>query len=269
MVLDKAQVLREVVVLARRPLGQGTQVAQDLHGAIQFALALPCGTRPRGIEVPLFQEPVHRTAQCGAGATRVAGVAAPKRAPHAGRRVGERTPEPAFEGDIAQSPGLVVGGHAERGVHAGLHRPLPQKIRAKAVNRPNVREFQLLQRTAEVVAIGPRLRLGARPLDLAAQSELHLAGGLFGERDRHDVVERAAPALQHLDDAVHERGRLPRPGCGLNEERVVEIVPDRVARRLVGQPSGPPHRDFLRRRSSTGAGLRRMRRSSSGPHTAR
>ena len=78
---------------------------------------------------------------------------------------------------------------------------------------------------------------GARAFSISrAQAELHLAGGLLGERDGDDAVERRrVPLRSTREDALDQRGRLAGAGGGLDDERRVEVVAMRARARCVGE----------------------------------
>ena len=130
--------------------------------------------------------------------------------------------------------------------------------------------------------------VAARAFDLGAQPELELAGGLLGEGHRDDSAELGAPARQHRDDPVDQRGGLAGAGRGLDDERGVEVVADAIAHALIGdlrarslcravRHSSRFARNFgahrsLRNRSSAArraAGFSATRISSYGPQTIR
>ena len=85
-----------------------------------------------------------------------------------------------------------------------------------------------------------RARLLARALDLGAQPQLQLAGGLLGERHRDDAIELGAPARDHRDDPADQRGGLAGAGRGLDHQRGIEVVADAIAHRADRQSRGAP-----------------------------
>ena len=65
----------------------------------------------------------------------------------------------------------------------------------------------------------------SRALELVAQPQLHLAGGLLGEGDGDDLpTARRGPSADDPDDARDQHGRLAGAGGGLDDEGGVEIL---------------------------------------------
>ena len=86
-----------------------------------------------------------------------------------------------------------------------------------------------------------RARLGARLLDLRAEAELHLAGGLLGEGDGDERAQRGLARSQEREDALDERGGLAGAGRGLDDERGVEIVRDARAGLVIDELCDSAH----------------------------
>ena len=83
--------------------------------------------------------------------------------------------------------------------------------------------------------VGGCVRIAARALDLLAQPELQLAGGLLGERHRDDPAKLARARRDHRDDAVDQLGGLAGAGRRLDDQRGIEVVADAIAHALVGR----------------------------------
>jgi hypothetical protein len=269
---DLRQVLRQPVVRRRRARREIGELAELLHDRVDGRLAGERQALPTRVEIGVIHQLRERALEIGA---RTLGAEAARStaqdAAHALGRIGQRALEPALEGAREQAPLLVLVGHREERVDAGLDRPLVQQVGAEAMDRADARELELLERALEVRALraaGSRLAEG--PLDLRAQPQLHLAGGLLGEGHGDHALERAAPCAQGRDDARHERRGLAGAGGGLDEERRVEIFADPAAR-LGVRVDGRAHSSS--RSASSGAsgsrGLRRVRSSSYGPQTTR
>ncbi len=164
-----------------------------------------------------------------------------------GRRSDRRTPSRGWascscshdENTSSNRPiGLRVGQDRERRIDARLDRPLAQEIGAEGVDGADVRFFEVMHGVVEERARGGvRRRLRARSLELFAQAQLQLAGGLFAERDRDDLADRGALVLDQRDDAADELGRLAGAGGGFDDERLVELRRDQLA--ILG-PRRPP-----------------------------
>ena len=72
-----------------------------------------------------------------------------------------------------------------------------------------------------------------RPFELTADAVAQLGRRLLGERDRHDLAHRDAGHGDERDDAVDQRLGLARARARLDEQRLVEALDDRQARRVV------------------------------------
>src|SRR5437879_905796 len=90
--------------------------------------------------------------------------AAAKYAPNALRRFLENLLKPPVKRLVGNCFSLVFRGHCKERINPRLDWPLVKNIAAKAVYRPDPREFQLSERLIQSVALNARC-LGARPLD--------------------------------------------------------------------------------------------------------
>ncbi len=147
------------------------------------------------------------------------------------------------------------------------------------MDRPDARDLEVGEGAVEPLALGGRRRrIDARLLDPRAQAELHLAGGLLGEGDGDDALERVALLVLRVaedgDDAADELGGLPRPGGGLDDQRAIEALGDGAARVPVDERArsrGARGEDAGRRRglfaSAFDGGLRTKLRTGRGSPT--
>src|SRR5699024_3102536 len=101
--------------------------------------------------------------------------------------------------------------------------------------------------------------LGERLADAVAQ----LGSGLLGEGDGRDLAELGCAGEDELEDPVDQGRRLSRPGTGLHEEGVVQVVAYAIPLVLVGRDliGGDAHAGPPRIGSGSGSG------SSSGSRT--
>ena len=118
-------------------------------------------------------------------------------------------------------------------IDARLYGALAQELGTKAVDRVDVRFLELLERQIEPAANGRIGRVRAFLFECFTQAQLQLAGGLLGEGDGHDLLHRRAPGCEDLQDPFDQLRRLAGAGRGLDDEGIVEIVDDRVARVFV------------------------------------
>ena len=191
---------------------------------------------------------------------------APQHAANAFGRIGEHPLEPAIKGFVRKGLRFLVGGNLEQRVDARLDRALVKKVGAEGVDRTDARQLQLLQRTIEPSAVF-RLGRAAHRLNCAAKVKLGFPGCFFGESDRDDAVERAKTGADEPDDPPYERGRLSSSGRCLDKKGRAEFRRDAAARFAVCEfRHGAPRKAISR--SILSRGLRAMRRSSCGPHTA-
>ena len=124
-------------------------------------------------------------------------------------------------------------GDRERGIHPRLHRPLPQEIGRKRVDRRDGGDLEILERRPEPLARGADV-LEAR-LDPLPDLHAQFGGGFLGERDRDDGGE-PRPAGGHQGfDPVHEQPRLPGSCAGFDDEIAVEVGADARAGGFVAQ----------------------------------
>src|SRR5262249_23005247 len=137
---------------------------------------------------------------------------------------------------------------------------------AEGVDGPDARDLELGERVVEAAALVVG-RGSAGALELGAQAQLHLAGGLVGERDGDEARQRRRAGAHDSDDARDELGGLAGTGGGLDDERGAEVLADAPPRLLVAGRHGDSL--SLRRRTSLSGGLRRTRSSPPVPHTAR
>src|SRR6185436_7991989 len=105
--------------------------------------------------------------------------------------------EPQIEGVGEDALALTVRQRLEARIHACVHGALPQQLRAKAVDRADACFLQALQRILErAVSLAAALFGAPRILDPGAEPEIQLAGGLLGERDRHEALDLRTPRSQ-------------------------------------------------------------------------
>jgi hypothetical protein len=177
--------------------------------------------------------------------------------------------EPVVEHLLEQGGRLLLGHDHEARVDDRLDRPLAQDVGAEPVDGADAGQLQLSERAIEPgLLLGRGVRRAALAIDLGAQAQLHLAGRLVGEGDRDDAFQLRPPGPDERQDAPDQRRGLAGPGRGLDHEGGVEIVPDALARRGVGQHRR--HGCFLSRTSGSirRESLRAERCCSYGPHTA-
>ena len=136
-----------------------------------------------------------------------------------------------------QPIGLRVGQHRKRRIDARFDRPLAQQLGAEAVDGADLRLFEVMHGGVEQAA-GVRVGRGLLPraLELFAQAQLQLAGGLFAERDGHDLADRGALVRDQRDDAADQLGGLAGAGRGFDNQRLVELGGDQLAVLLASLP---------------------------------
>ncbi len=154
---------------------------------------------------------------------------ASQRPPHSFGRIGELLLQPCAKRFLEEPLGLVLGENAEQRIDAGFHGTLAQELGAEAVNRADVRLLELSKGVVQPLSRFGLLGRGALALERLAKAQLQLARGLFGERDRHDVLHLGASGGQNAQDPVDELGRLARTGCCFDDKRVVERGGDEIA----------------------------------------
>src|SRR6266545_2742081 len=193
----------------------------------------------------------------------------PQRAADAFRWILELFLEPGVERFLEETLRLPLGEHAEERIHARLYGAFAEQVGAKAVNRADVRLFEVLYRILQAARDRRVRRLPTLLFELLTKPQLQLAGGLLCKGHRDDR-SHAGPALtQDADDAIDELGRLSGAGRGLDDERLVHGIANEAARFLVSTREKDGHgRLLISRRSLSGScGLRATRRATSDPHT--
>jgi hypothetical protein len=73
-----------------------------------------------------------------------------------------------------------------------------------------------------------RGRLLPGALEPAADPEFHFPGGLLGEGQRHDAVDRGAPLGNQRHHAPDHLGGLAGAGCRLDDDVALELGRDRA-----------------------------------------
>ena len=196
--------------------------------------------------------------------------AAAQRPPDTLGRVFEMALEPGVEGLAEQPLGLAFVEHPEQGIDACLHRSLAQQVGAKAVNRADVRFFEMLHGRLEPGGDRGIRRLAPPLLEPVAQAQLELPGRLLREGHRRDLCHRRTAVLEDAQDAVHQLGGLARAGRGLDDERGINLLRDHPARLRIGAPNHR-HGQLLSssRSASVSCGFRCARRRTPGPQTGR
>ncbi len=230
--------LGEVFVARRVGLGAERAEREEIgHEAVDDGVAIERVATPGSGEVPVAAELPRGLAQGLPGAQAVAPArAAAEDAAHPLRRGAERLLEPGVEAVLEEPLGLLLGHDLEEWVDARLDRKLPEHVGAERVDGADARHLEVPERAIEVLPNGGRdAALVARPLEAGAEAELHLAGGLLGERHGDDAVEVREPGAQDRDDAVHQHGGLAGAGRCLDEEGGPEVLADASARGVVGR----------------------------------
>ncbi len=274
---DAVRIDEQIVALRQWLLGQPRDLVQLVHQPIDFGGAIqrrpPPGMRELaglGERAAGRSQPVDRAVCVAAGPGRRGG--SPQGAPDALGRTVEGLLEPGVKRAGIQLVRLRLGQDDEQGIHAGFDRAFAEQLGAEAVDGVDVRLLQRGQRLLQPSRDDSVGGVGAVFLERLAQPELELAGGLFGERDGHDLHHRRAAAGQHPEDPLHELGGLPGACGGFHDERRVEIRGDRAPRLRVRKTRvRVDHRiDLSSMRSASLSGVLRATRSSSrGPHTGR
>ena len=133
------------------------------------------------------------------------------RAPQRPWVLGKLTLKPFVPSLVEQQLRLHVVRDGKLRVHRRLHRPFAQNPCAERMDRREVRLFEIGQ------------RFGHFLLEFLAQPHLQFAGGLFGERDRHDLVHTRPFRCDGGHDPRHERCRFARARRSFDEKRRVEF----------------------------------------------
>ena len=233
--------LRDRVEAPRQPvvgLSEFGKFAQrfDLRDdRVDLGVALEWRMPPRRIEVPPVQQLERRAARDRARSRALRQIAPPQQAAHSLARIVQHPLEPSFERGVEHLARNVLGRDFEHRIDPRFHRPLPQQVGAKRMNRSYACFFELLERLVEAQPrFAQKFGAMARTFDFAAQPQLQLAGRLLGERHRDDPRQLAAPRSDHRHDSIHQRRGLARTGGGLDYERDAEVVANPIAHRLVG-----------------------------------
>ena len=208
--------------------------------------------RPRGVEVPVFEQAERRAPE---QADRVGPrVAVPPEEPrHARPGVFQLPPQVGPEERLEERRLFAAAQDLEVRVHPGRERALAEQRAAEGVDRPDRRFLQLAHRLLHP----PRLRRPRAPGDFRFEAlpdaQAQVAGGALGEGDRGDAGHVRPPRPDEFHHAGDERGGLAGAGGGFHDQRGVEVGGDAPSRRGVREtPFAPP---------GTGAGRERRRRS--------
>ena len=182
--------------------------------------------------------------------------------------------QPCGKGFVENPVGLRFGEHDECGIDARLNGPLAQQLGAEPVNGADVRLFEVVHRLVQTRQLGRVSGVGrARSFQLFAQSELQLTRGLLAEGDGDDLSNSRPLVFDQRNDAADQLGGLARTGRRLDDHRLVEFGGNEAAvlgSRSPRRCSGPAaHGSFLSasRSAKSPGSFRRVRRSSSRPHT--
>jgi hypothetical protein len=104
-----------------------------------------------------------------------------------------------------------------------------EEISAKGVDRADTCELQLLERSVEPTAFLSR-RFRPCVFDVAAQMKLHFAGGLFGEGDRDDAIERSCASADQADYSPNKGGGFSGPSCRFDKKGRAKLLSDSTSR---------------------------------------
>ncbi len=197
----------------------------------------------------------------------------PQRTPHAFLRITELRVEPRRKRFFKDPFRLRVGQHRKRGIDPRFDGAFAQQLGTEAVDRADLRFFEVMHGGVEQPAgVGIGRGFLPRALELFAQAQLQLAGGLFAERDGNDLIDRGALVRDQSHNAANQLRRLAGAGGGFDNQRLVELAGDELAvllATLALRGVEGLHGIFLSasRSAKSFASLRRVRRSSSRPHT--
>ena len=220
-------------------------VEQAPHGF----LGVPLRTRPRGVEVPVFEQAKRRAPEA-ADRIRPRVAVPPQQPRHARRGVFELPAQVLPEERLEERRLLAAGEDLEVRVHAGRERPLAEQRAAERVDGADGRFLQRAHRLFHP----PRLDRGRAPGDLRFEAlpdaQAQVAGGALGEGDRGDPGHVRPPRPDEFHHSGDERRGLAGAGRGLHHQRGVEVGGDAPSRRGVREIA--PAR--------TGAGRKRRRR---------
>src|SRR6266540_1954886 len=178
----------------------------------------------------------------------------------------ERRFNPGAEHFVEQPVALRLRQNLECRIDFRFDRPLAKQLGAEAMNRADVRFFEIHHRRIEPLGFfTPRHGDDTMFLELFTQAEFQLAGRLLAEGHRDNLRDRGPAARDERHDASHELRRLAGARCRLDDQRVVQSRRDELA--IV---SGNRH-GILRsasRSANSAPTLRRVRCSSREPQTA-
>jgi hypothetical protein len=104
-----------------------------------------------------------------------------------------------------------------------------EEISAKGVDRGDTCELQLLERSVEPTAFLSR-RFRPCFFDVAAQTKLHFACGLFGEGDRDDAIERSYAAADQADYSPNKGCGFSGPSCRFDKKGRAKLLSDSTSR---------------------------------------
>lgn len=144
---------------------------------------------------------------------------------HALGWIGKNCLKPIPESRIGDLISLLLRGDFEERIDSRLDRPLVEEISAKAVDRADTSELQLLERSVEPIAFLSR-RFRPCFFDLAAQTKLHFAGCPFSEGDRDDAIERSRPGTDQADDPSNEGCSFSGPSRRLDKKGRAKLLSD-------------------------------------------
>ena len=155
------------------------------------------------------------------------------RSSRARSRVTSRSPS-LVEVDLG--PELVE--HLHTGRETGFDRVFEQQALREGVQGADRGAVELVERPKPLLGGLILAGVGNEVLESLAHPLAQLGGGLLGEGDRRDALERG-PGIDQGDHPGHEGSGLSRPCAGLDEQRVIEIVLDPVPFGLIrGQLGG-------------------------------
>ncbi len=192
--------------------------------ASRRAVAIEAALVPGGVEIaPLGQGP----GGLPQGVERLGSVALlPPREPRegahqGGRRSSQALLDPALKHAAEDAQGLRLRQLLKYRIDARFHRTAAQQLRAERVDGADEGAVQRARRFGQA-ALHQGIELARAPLlQLVAYPQFHIARRGMRERDGHDLLDRRSGG-DHLDDAVHQRGRLAGAGGGFHHPALVE-----------------------------------------------
>ena len=134
--------------------------------------------------------------------------------------------DPALKSSGEQARGLFLIDLGERRIDPCLDRSLAQDLGAQRVDGADNRFLEASDRAREVGAPIAILGHRARTVELLAQSQLELPGGLLGEGDRDHLVDPSAAGGKHLDQAFHQDRGLACAGGRLDQDASAQVGAD-------------------------------------------